>query len=144
MWYLVGIGRDALQARNIDESVIFRFVCLFCHCANRCQLFLWMEKALVPARDVVVDFDSEDVTVLRLAHDAWSIVLRVKGPGGDADVVGPVLAGRGSEGRRCASQNQERGDGKQEEASVGAVNSKHSAPWQMIVHFMRKEKRAVP
>src|SRR5258706_11048198 len=103
MWRLIGIGRNALQSGDINESVISGLVRLFRHRANRRQFLFGMEEAFVPSGNVVVDLDSEDMTLLRLANDTRRVVLRMQRPCGDADVMRPVLSGGRSrcEGARC-------------------------------------------
>ena len=54
---LVAMRRDALGARDVDECMIADFVRRFGHIVDRLQLRFGIEEALVPAGDVVVDFD---------------------------------------------------------------------------------------
>src|SRR5947207_6930148 len=64
-----------------------------------------MQKAFVPARDVVIDFDAGDVTLLRFTHDAGRRVFGMQAPGRDADVMRPVLLLRNSCNQAKRDQN---------------------------------------
>ena len=58
--------------------------------ANCVELLGGIEKALVPARNVVIDLDTKDIALLCALHDVRGIGA-IQTVGSNANVVGPVL-----------------------------------------------------
>src|SRR5205823_5220966 len=107
---LASIRGNAFQARDVDEGAIAGLMGFFGEVVDGRELVPRVEEALVTAGHVVVGFNPEDVTLLRFANDGRSIGGR-KRPGGDADVVRPILLGFGGSSRRQRGREQsQRGD----------------------------------
>ena len=102
-------GGNAFRARDVYESVVAGGVSLLGNCVNGLQLLAGIQKAFVSARNVIVYFDPEDVSVGGPADDLIRVV-EAQAVTGDADVVRPVLADLAA--KRC-HQNEESGEESQ-------------------------------
>src|SRR5262249_58129342 len=86
----VGVCCDAFSSRDIHERPIARFMGLLRNASNGGELFGRVEKALIAARDVVVDLDAKNVRRLSIGNDGVR-VFRSQTVRTDANKVGPVL-----------------------------------------------------
>src|SRR5262249_25649974 len=89
---LVCVCRNALCARNVNESVVVRLMGLFGDRTDSSKFFGGIEKTLVATGNVVVDFNTEDSARSGVGDDLGR-ALAVESVGADADVVRPVLVG---------------------------------------------------
>src|SRR6266498_1654629 len=90
---LAGVGGNALRPGDVNKRTVADLVGLCCHGADLRQLRRGIEEAFVPAWNIVVRFNSENVILLGSSHDLVRIA-SLKRVGRDADVVGPVLVVR--------------------------------------------------
>jgi hypothetical protein len=86
------VSRDAFGAGNVHESVVASSVSFLGHRVNGLQLLGGIYKAFVPARDVIVYLDPEDVVVCR-ALDNLIRVVEAQAMAGDTHIVRPILIG---------------------------------------------------
>ena len=87
------MGRDAFGAGDVHESVVAGLRALSSATSRiGFELFAGVEKALVTARNVVIHLDAEHIGIGGAADDLVGVVEPQAVPG-DADVMGPVLAG---------------------------------------------------
>ena len=87
---LCGVGRDALQPRDVNERVVSGFVRALGHGTNRGEFFLRMQEALVAAGNVVVHLDAEHVTIPRISYDLVGVVA-LESVSRDAHKIRPIL-----------------------------------------------------
>jgi len=59
---------------------------------NCIQFLLWIQEAFIAAGDIVVHFDAEDIALLGVANDAFSVGM-IQAISTNPHVVGPVLLG---------------------------------------------------
>ena len=109
---LVAVGRDALGAGYVDEGVVVGAVRFLGECADVVQLLGRIEEAFVAARDVVVDLDAEDLAGGGVGNNFVRAFLP-QTVGANADVVGPVLAGREALRERERRQQKQAGGAQQ-------------------------------
>ena len=71
---LVRVGRDALQASNINKSIITHGMGLLRDLLDGPQLFCGLEKTFVAARNVIIRLNSEDMRIGGLFDDGIDAV----------------------------------------------------------------------
>ena len=111
----VGVRSNAFGARNVDKSMILGCMGRIGNSPNGFQFCGWVEKAFVASRDVVIDFDAKNVTLLRITNNCLGVVC-VQAVCPNADIVCPVLFLRECKRRRPGKDTE-----KQTETSPNTI-----------------------